>query len=322
MVSVIIPVYNAVSFVEEAVLSAVTQESVLEVLLIDDGSTDGSFEVINNMAQKFSIIRVLTHANRANKGAGASRNLGIQQAKGKWIAFLDADDYYLPGRFNILSSGDTTPEEYDGLGESIGTKFEDEKSKLNFLQHNNLSPNAYSSNDITAGLKKEVASENLFDVLLSGTWGYIHLNGFMIKRSCLNERLFFNDWELSEDTIFILRIAEACKIKVIINNIIAIRRVHSNNRWTASMDKRMFYYRLFILELFSTFDLKGLKNSTLRKIFTLRVKLQYLNYTKCTSKMCKIAYVIKSILVLLFTEPQIFRYVFMAHFFSSALSQK
>ena len=89
-VSVIIPVYNAGERLRLCVDSALNQDFTdFELILVDDGSTDGSAEVCDLMAASDSRIRVV---HQPNSGPGASRNAGLGEAAGKWIAFIDADD--------------------------------------------------------------------------------------------------------------------------------------------------------------------------------------------------------------------------------------
>ncbi len=86
-VSIIIPCYNAEKYVAEAIQSALDQTYPhCEVIVIDDGSTDGSLEVIKCFGDK---IRWETGPNR---GGCAARNRGLELAQGEWIQFLDADD--------------------------------------------------------------------------------------------------------------------------------------------------------------------------------------------------------------------------------------
>ncbi|MEX2567505.1 MAG: glycosyltransferase family 2 protein, partial [Cyclobacteriaceae bacterium] len=92
MVTVIIPVYNNQDTIERAVLSVVNDPFVSEVLIVDDGSEDNSFLISQKLANKKPLIKVLHHPNRENKGASASRNLGLANATSDWIQFLDADD--------------------------------------------------------------------------------------------------------------------------------------------------------------------------------------------------------------------------------------
>nr|WP_170857004.1 glycosyltransferase family 2 protein [Algoriphagus locisalis] len=98
-VSVIIPVYNVGHFVEEAVKSALTQSEVAEVILVDDGSKDNSLSVCQRLSREYERVKLFTHEGGKNLGVCQSRNLGIRMAKHKFIAFLDADDWYFPARF-------------------------------------------------------------------------------------------------------------------------------------------------------------------------------------------------------------------------------
>jgi glycosyltransferase involved in cell wall biosynthesis len=98
LVSVIMPFFNAERFFRESIESVIAQTYPnWELLLIDDGSTDGSTETALAYAGEHPHkVRYLAHENHQNKGASASRNLGIRNARGSYIAFLDADDIYLP----------------------------------------------------------------------------------------------------------------------------------------------------------------------------------------------------------------------------------
>lgn len=90
LVSIIIPVYNVVLYLEKCIESVLTQTYPnIEIILIDDGSSDGS-ENICNQYKKNNKIKVI---HQKNRGVGAARNKGIQEAKGKYIVFVDSDDY-------------------------------------------------------------------------------------------------------------------------------------------------------------------------------------------------------------------------------------
>ena len=98
LVSVITPFLNAEKFLAEAIRSVLAQREVsLELLLVDDGSADRSNEIARHFAAQYPAqIRLLSHAGNVHRGLSASRNLGLQQARGKYLTFLDADDVLLP----------------------------------------------------------------------------------------------------------------------------------------------------------------------------------------------------------------------------------
>ncbi|MDN3667872.1 glycosyltransferase family 2 protein [Echinicola jeungdonensis] len=97
-VSIIISAYNAVSFLERAVKSAVSQNYVKEIFIVEDGSLDNTYEFALELERKYDLIKVLTHVDRKNKGLAATRNRGLEFATGDWIQVLDADDELMPGK--------------------------------------------------------------------------------------------------------------------------------------------------------------------------------------------------------------------------------
>lgn len=94
-ISVVMPAYNAESFIEDAVNSVLAQTfEDYELIIIDDCSRDKTYELIEGFARNNSKIRV--YRNEKNSGVSFTRNFGISVAKGEWIAFLDSDDMWRP----------------------------------------------------------------------------------------------------------------------------------------------------------------------------------------------------------------------------------
>lgn len=93
IISVIIPIYNNAQFIEKAINSVLAQKVPLEIIIIDDCSTDYLNEVISKY---LSLPNVLYIKNNNNLGVAKSRNIGVNIAKGKYIAYLDADDWWQP----------------------------------------------------------------------------------------------------------------------------------------------------------------------------------------------------------------------------------
>lgn len=93
LVSVVVPLYNKVAHVGTLLKSVLTQDvSSLELICVDDCSSDGSDVVVEGAAVADSRIRLVRHA--VNQGPGAARNTGFDHARGQFVAFLDADDWY------------------------------------------------------------------------------------------------------------------------------------------------------------------------------------------------------------------------------------
>ena len=94
-VSIITPTYNSERFIAETILSVQAQTyQDWEMIIVDDCSTDKTAEIVASFQEKDSRIKYFY--NSTNKGSALSRNLALQNAKGKWIAFLDSDDLWLP----------------------------------------------------------------------------------------------------------------------------------------------------------------------------------------------------------------------------------
>jgi glycosyltransferase involved in cell wall biosynthesis len=91
-VSVIIPVYNVENHLEDCLDSVINQTlRDIEIICIDDGSTDGSLDILEKFAQKDDRIKIIS---QENQGAGAARNKGLKIAQGEYLSFLDADDFF------------------------------------------------------------------------------------------------------------------------------------------------------------------------------------------------------------------------------------
>lgn len=90
-VSVIIPIYNVEKYLNDCLLSIVNQTfKHYEVILVNDGSSDKSYEIAKKYSEEYGFINLI---NKENQGLGAARNTGLEQANGKYILFVDSDDY-------------------------------------------------------------------------------------------------------------------------------------------------------------------------------------------------------------------------------------
>lgn len=95
-VSLVIPCYNAAETIEKAVASALMQTVPVRIIVIDDCSTDSSFEILTGLAARHPQLTV--HRQDRNGGPGAARNAGLRLAQTEWVTGVDSDDFLLPGR--------------------------------------------------------------------------------------------------------------------------------------------------------------------------------------------------------------------------------
>jgi glycosyltransferase involved in cell wall biosynthesis len=220
MISVITPVYNAEQFLIKAIESVLMQPEVSEHLIIDDGSTDNSWSIITKYAEKDKRIIALKHDDRKNHGRSKTRNLGIQHAKNKLVAFLDSDDFYLENRFKndikILTKDPTV----DGVYNAIGIYFyESYKGDRNIKQ-------------TLTTLNREIEPENLFESMVPfGNNGYFSGDGFLVKREALISVAGFNEnLEVAEDTELWSKLSLNHKLHYgDLKNPVTIRGVHNSN---------------------------------------------------------------------------------------------
>lgn len=219
-VTVIIPVFNAQPFIEKAVASAYEQPEVKEIIVIEDGSTDETPKILEKLRKVFRNLKVYTHPGGINRGRAASRNLGICQASSNYIAFLDADDYYLKGRFNNDKNLFFETPEIDGVYNAIGAHFYrpakgDEEKRYGLTT-----------------LKYPVPAERLFyEMAPMGEAGWFSGDGLTVKRSIFEKTGLFNeDLEVAEDADMWIRMAlSANLIGGILEKPVSMRGVHENN---------------------------------------------------------------------------------------------
>ena len=189
VLSVIIPVYNCEMYLERASKSVLTQPcgKKLELLIVDDGSKDNSGLIADKIAEDNANVRVF---HQKNAGVSSARNFGIDNASGKYIAFLDSDDWWNDGFF-------------------------DEKI-YNELSNNFIDIYSFSYNNITTNIKyvktlhASTDSSFTFEYYNTHSWGkynYFHFCSFIYNKNfLLNNDLKFSSVKFNEDRIF----AEMC----------------------------------------------------------------------------------------------------------------
>lgn len=226
-ISVIIPVYNAEKYVSRAVESALQFEEVYEVILVEDRSPDNALQVCRNLTEMYDRVKLYQHPDKGNYGAGPSRNLGIEKATGDFIAFLDADDYYLPNRFNEEKELFKNPD-VEGVYGALGVHYYSEKARNDYY--------GVFGDRLTTVYEKH-DPEDVFpgQLGMKGSFGLIHLDTLTIRKNALNrlDSFFKKSLRLHQDTEFLFRLSYYLKLYPgILDKAIAMRGVHENNRIT------------------------------------------------------------------------------------------
>ena len=227
-ISVITPVYNAEKYITNAVESALQFDEVFEIILVEDQSPDKALDVCKRLAEKYERVKLFQHPDKGNHGAGASRNLGLAKATGDFIAFLDADDYYLPNRFEAEKELFKNPE-VEGVYGAIGVHYYSEKAKDQYFE--------IFGDRLTTVYKKHSPKDVFRGQLgMLGSFGLFSIDALTIRKSALDQKLspmMKTHLRLHQDTEFLFRLSYHLDLYPgILDEAVANRGVHESNRIT------------------------------------------------------------------------------------------
>ena len=213
IISVMMPTYNNAKYIVQAMESIYAQNyDSIEIIVVDDGSTDNTKEILKQYKDiKYFYIE--------HKGIPFARNVALANSKGEYIAFCDADDYWLPNKINTQMQ---YFKEYSDC-EIVFTKYE------NFFEEEKL-----KTNERAAYEKK--AEENFKQYLPSS----------IVKKSLFEKYGFFDEnFQTGEDAEFITRLKEAnVNICHFIDSVFYKRRLHGNNTTLVKSPK----YKIFLMD--------------------------------------------------------------------------
>ncbi|MDI1305147.1 MAG: glycosyltransferase family 2 protein [bacterium] len=239
-ISIIVPVYNAQFFLRETVASVLCQTyKDFELIFINDGSTDDSLAILEQIKETDSRIKVFS---QINKGVTAARKLGWSNSNGKFITFLDADDSFYPNSIELLMK-EVKKEDFDIVNGSF-LSFPSGRQRIH--------------KDLGVLNKKEYLESLMF----GKTDGTIYASIF--KKSIFQESTFAFDktLKIGED---VLMNVDLCSRVNKVKNIDTYVYKYTDNNTTSAMNAiaihPLYYKRLFIIrnKLFSTIDLATFK---------------------------------------------------------------
>lgn len=216
LISVIMPCYNAETYLEEAIASVFAQTlQDLELIVIDDGSSDSSFQLLKGLQKKHPRLLVL---EQENQGPYPARNKGLAQAQGQYIAFLDADDYWakdcLEKLYNTLISSKVDLS-YCGWQNIV----EDGDDRPPFV------PQAYEDGD------------TIYRFLQGCPWP---IHAALVKRTVVDQIKGFSTRRFSSmDYDFWLRIAAVTQNIALVPEVLAFYRWHNQGQISATKWKQV-----------------------------------------------------------------------------------
>lgn len=255
-VSVIVPIYNAQEYLVECIETIVNQTlTEIEIIFINDGSTDNSLDILNKYAKQDNRITII---NQENAGAGASRNSGLKIARGKYLSFLDADDFFEP---DMLKKAYQKAENTNAEICIFRSKSYDNNTKQ-------TTPMTYAICDFLLPEKDVFSStevkKDIFKTCVGWAWDKLFLTDFIKSNN-----IIFQDLRTTNDLFFVYAsLVTANKITVLDETLI----YHRENTTTSLSKTReksseCFYYAL-----------TELKTYLIKNDLYTRYKIDYINY--------------------------------------------
>lgn len=230
-VSVIIPVYNTEKNLEQCVRSVMGQTlSAIEIICVDDGSTDGSRAILERLAGEDARITVIA---QENAGAGAARNRGMDRAKGRYLSFLDADDFFEP---DMLEAALEKAKAQEAQVIVFGADFYDDRTGASRPCIYGLREDMMPEKRPFAGTDVE---RDIFKIVVGWAWDKLFLADFVRENG-----LRFQEQRTTNDAFFVfMAMARAQRITTL-PRILAHQRRHAGGTLSVTREKSwMCFYQ-------------------------------------------------------------------------------
>ncbi|MBW3078677.1 glycosyltransferase family 2 protein [Bifidobacterium simiiventris] len=215
-ISIIVPVYNVENYIDDCVNSILSQGNHdIEIILVDDGSTDSSGDICDRIKNTNSLVSVV---HKTNGGLSSARNLGLKYAKGEYVFFVDSDDYIVEGSLKALC-------------ECIDNNNHPDVIKFNYIRYDKKNNKKYTVNSSIEKTfypnQKSIYSSVIPQLLAPGSllstgatygvsvWSHIYKKDLLDK----NKIVFVSEREISsEDILFNFQVLRLAETYIAINN--------------------------------------------------------------------------------------------------------
>ena len=262
-VSVVIPVYNVEKYLRECVDSVLRQTySSYEIILVDDGSTDSSGSICDEYAAKDSRISVV---HKDNGGQSSARNIGIKKAVGKYIYFLDSDDYIVEYSFaKLVEAAEKTCSDIVFFDAVSFTDMNDFKVKQNYIRKNKY------NTDKGVNVFAEMQKNNEFHC----SPPLIFINRKFIKKS----KLEFKEGIYYEDMLFTYQVLCHAKSVFQYRDALYRRRYRANSTMTSRKNTKHFISFVTVYKEVKRFSEEfGIADEDFAKAYTARCAFNCFN---------------------------------------------
>ena len=237
LISVIVPIYNVEKYLAECIESIIKQTyKNLEIILINDGSTDSSCEICNEYKEKDNRNKVI---NKKNEGVSSARNTGIDVSKGSYLTFVDSDDWI-----------------EDNFVEILYNKAKEKNADVVLCGYNRIIGNSQDSINFVKKEYEFASEEYLINTLNPQTgFGFCHMKLF--EKKCIRSVRFKEDLKVGEDALFNEEISANIKKAIFIEKNLYNYRINANSvvrkfdvNYVEKYQKAMTESKKYILENF------------------------------------------------------------------------
>lgn len=256
LVSVIIPVYNVEKYLRQCLDSVTAQTlSDIEIICVNDSSTDGSLSILEEYAEKDDRIRVVT---QKNGGAGAARNRGLSMASGKYLSFLDSDDFFEPDMLELAYR-----------------KAEEDRADFVVFNSNQYYTDKEKFVEVAWTLRvKEIPpytpfshrqmTDNIFKVFVGWAWDKLYNREFVMKN-----HLLFQEQRTSNDMYFVFSAVAIAKRISVVNKVLAHQRRDAKDSLSKTRENSWYCFYDALMALRGRLQEEGIFKET---------KKDYINY--------------------------------------------
>lgn len=275
-ISVIMPCYNIEKYVEETLKSVLNQSfKDYEIICLNDGSTDGTLQILNRYQELYSNIRVISNENH---GVAYERNIGIQSSKGKYIYYMDSDDLIKENCLETLYNY-AENDNLDVVYFEADSFYETEEIKKDFPQFQTLYHRKKEYKEVYTGHDLYIQMENAGDIKMS-----VGLQ-FTKRQLLIENNIKFEEMRAFEDNLYTLQVMLKADKARCVKDRLYLRRVRLDSIMTGKVNKLRFEaYNRIVMELLEMLE-KESQDSELQDALYKRVRGTFINVYKDYSKL-------------------------------------